>query len=201
VPRKIIPLPPFEPYGFLRTLSSIQIFKLSFSFSNQVLRVLKKRTQKGKRKKTEKRELMLLKFYDRDPNKTNPANQNATLPAVNLSADLFTEEGRYKASLGTLIRFEADSFFIDSYELVIQTGEGEGREEVLLSENVDFFLGEEDVELGSPFRTALGVRLQDTGTVRLAREGQLILRAWVGRQNLKARDLNALLALAKTLIQ
>ena len=153
---------------------------------------------------------MLLKFYDRDPNKTNPANQDATLPAVNLTADLFTEEGKYKASLGTLIRFEADSFFVDSYELIIRKKQElpslpqrrlEEGEEIILVENTDFFLGEEDVELGSPFKTALGVRLQDTPSVRRILEGELILRAWVGRQNLKARDLNDLLSIAKNLIQ
>jgi hypothetical protein len=142
---------------------------------------------------------MLLKFYDRDPNKTNPANQNATLPAVNLTPDLFTEEGKYKASSGVLIRFEADSFFTDSYELVVVQDDGLNQIETKLVENTDFFLGEEDVELGSPFRTALGVRLQDTGTVRLAREGALILRAWVGRQNLRAKDLNEILSVIRTI--
>lgn len=136
---------------------------------------------------------MILKFYDKDVMKSNSNNRNATLPSLNLTSDLFSDEGKYKASLGTLIRFEADSFFTDSYELVVQVGEEPNIVETILEENIDFFLGEEDVELGSPYKTALGVRLQDTKNVRLALNGNLILRGWVARQNLKAKDLNGML--------
>lgn len=144
---------------------------------------------------------MISKFYDKDVMKNNPYNSNATLLAINLTPDLFSDEGKYKASMATLIRFEVDSFFTDSYELIIQTGEEPNIEEIKLEENIDFFLGEEDVELGSPFKTALGVRLQDTKEVRKALNGTLILRAWVARQNLKARDLNDILDYIREIIK